>query len=204
MKGQVAEMSLTRKMLKAMGIEEEKIDQIIEAHTETVDTLKERAAENEEAAKKLPEVQKELDSLKAKGDDGYKAKYEKEHADFEKYKADQNEKEEKAAKESAVKSYFESKNISGKNLEIAMRGCRDEIAAIKLKDGKIEDAAALDELVKGDYAGLVFTAGTAGANTANPPAGNGGKYTSKADIMKIKDPTARQKAIVENPELFGR
>ena len=33
-------MSLTRKMLKAMGIEEEKIDQIIEAHSETVDALK--------------------------------------------------------------------------------------------------------------------------------------------------------------------
>ena len=35
-------MSLTRKMLKAMGIEDEKIDQIIEAHTETVDALKEQ------------------------------------------------------------------------------------------------------------------------------------------------------------------
>ena len=35
-------MSLTRKMLKAMGIEDEKIDQIIEAYTETVDALKEQ------------------------------------------------------------------------------------------------------------------------------------------------------------------
>jgi hypothetical protein len=34
-------MALTRKMLKAMGIEEEKIEQIIEAHAETVDGLKE-------------------------------------------------------------------------------------------------------------------------------------------------------------------
>ena len=32
-------MALTRKMLKAMGIEDEKIDQIIEAHTETTDPL---------------------------------------------------------------------------------------------------------------------------------------------------------------------
>ena len=31
---------LTRKMLKAMNIEDEKIEQIIEAHTETVDALK--------------------------------------------------------------------------------------------------------------------------------------------------------------------
>ena len=33
-------MALTRKMLKAMGIEEDKIEQIIEAHSETVDSLK--------------------------------------------------------------------------------------------------------------------------------------------------------------------
>ena len=32
-------MSLTRKMLKAMGIDEEKVDQIIETHAETVDAL---------------------------------------------------------------------------------------------------------------------------------------------------------------------
>ena len=42
--------SLTRKMLKAMGIEDEKIDQIIEAHSETVDALKERSADFEKNA----------------------------------------------------------------------------------------------------------------------------------------------------------
>lgn len=33
-------MALTRKMLKAMGIEDEKIDQIIEEHAESVNALK--------------------------------------------------------------------------------------------------------------------------------------------------------------------
>lgn len=37
-------MALSRKMLKAMGIEDEKIDQIIEAHSETVDSLKEQVS----------------------------------------------------------------------------------------------------------------------------------------------------------------
>ena len=63
-------MSLTRKMLKAMGIEEEKIDQIIEAHSETVDSLKADRDSYKEDAEKLKDVQKELDGLKAKGDDG--------------------------------------------------------------------------------------------------------------------------------------
>ena len=68
-------MSLTRKMLKAMGIEDEKIDQIIEAHTETVDGLKEQITQYKASAEKLPGVQKELDDLKkdSSGND-YQAK----------------------------------------------------------------------------------------------------------------------------------
>ena len=61
-------------MLKAMNIEEEKIDQIIDAHSETVDALKAERDGFKEDAAKLAAVQKELDELKAKGDDGYKAK----------------------------------------------------------------------------------------------------------------------------------
>ena len=38
-------MSLTRKMLRAMGIEDDKADQIIDAHAETVDALKQQVAE---------------------------------------------------------------------------------------------------------------------------------------------------------------
>ena len=57
-------MALTRKMLKAMGIEEEKIEQIIEAHAETVDTLKEQRDTLKADSDKLAEVQKELDKAK--------------------------------------------------------------------------------------------------------------------------------------------
>ena len=38
--GDGGEMALTRKMLRAMGIEDDKADQIIEAHAETVDALR--------------------------------------------------------------------------------------------------------------------------------------------------------------------
>ena len=78
--------------------------------------------------------------------------------------------ETKAAKEKAVKAYFEGKNITGANLDIAMRGCRDEIGAIELDGDKIKDTAALDALVNGTFAGLVVTKTVQGAQTANPPA----------------------------------
>lgn len=146
----------------------------------------------------------------AKDGDDWKSKYEKEHNDFETYKKGVTEKEAKAAKEKAVKAYFEGKNITGANLDIAMRGCRDEIGAIELDGDKIKDTAALDALVNGTFAGLVVTKTVQGAQTANPPANNGGSKLTRADIYakdehgRYKMSTAeRQKALAENPELLN-
>ena len=57
-------MSLTRKALSAMGIEDEKIDQIIEMHTDVTNALKEERDTYKADAEKLPAVQKELNELK--------------------------------------------------------------------------------------------------------------------------------------------
>ena len=197
-------MALTRKSLKAMGLTDEQVDSIVEMHTETVDGLKDKLKAAEDKANKLDDVQKELDGLKANSGDDYKAKYEAEKKAFADYKADQTAKETKAAKEKAVKAYFEGKNITGANLDIAMRGCRDEIGAIELDGDKIKDTAALDALVGGTFAGLVVTKSVHGAQTANPPANNGGKnYKTKEEILAIKDRAERQNAIAENHEMFG-
>ena len=53
-------MALTRKFLSALGIEEEKAEQIIAAHTETVDGLKAERDKYKEDAEKLPATQNEL------------------------------------------------------------------------------------------------------------------------------------------------
>lgn len=202
-------MALTRKMLKAMGIEDEKIDQIIEAHTETVDALKEKAKTYEEKANQLDAVEKELDGYKANASSDYKEKYESEHKAFEDYKKEQSAKQLQAQRESAAKRFFESKNITGANLDIAMRGARDEIAALELDGDTIKDNAALDNLVKGMFSGLVVTKSKQGANTANPPDNMGGSKMSRADIYKkdeygryVMSASERQKALAENPELM--
>lgn len=190
-------MALTRKMLKAMGIEEEKIDQIIEAHTETVDALKADRDSFKEDASKLKDVQKELDDLKAKGDDGWKEKHDKVKKEYDDYKSEVEGKEAREAKETAVKAFFEKAGITGKNLGIAMRGCKDEIEAVELDGEKIKDETALKALVDGDFASLVTTTTTKGASTATPPAagGTGGEMPkTKEEILKIKDTAERQKA----------
>lgn len=195
-------MALTRKLLKGMGLTDEQVDTIIEAHTDTVDGLKADVSRYKADAEKLPDIQKQLDDLKAAGDGGYKAKYEKEHSAFESYKSDITAKESKAAKEKAVRAYFEGKNIKGANLELAMRGCGEEMAALELDGDKIKDTKALDALIEGTYKGLISTAQTQGANPANPPANTGTGTMTKEQIMQIKDRGERRAAIAANLKLF--
>ena len=178
-------MSLTRKLLKGMGLTDEQVDTIIEAHTDTVDGLKEQVKTYKADAEKLPNVQKELDDLKAAGDGGFKEKFEKEHSDFENFKKTIQEKETKAAKESAAKAFFESKGITGNSLEIAMRGSSAEIAALELDGEKIKDSSALDALVNGTFKALVSTTTTKGANIPNPPITTPNKAYSADDIRKM-------------------
>ena len=178
-------MALTRKLLKGMGLTDEQVDTIIEAHTDTVDGLKEQVKTYKADAEKLPNVQKELDDLKAAGDGGFKEKFEKEHSDFENFKKTIQEKETKAAKESAAKAFFESKGITGNSLEIAMRGSSAEIAALDLDGEKIKDSSALDALVNGTFKALVSTTTTKGANISNPPVTTSNKAYSADDIRKM-------------------
>ena len=178
-------MALTRKSLKAMGLTDEQVDSIIEMHSETVDGLKEQVKTYKADAEKLPNVQKELDDLKSAGDGGFKEKFEKEHSDFENFKKTIQEKETKAAKESAAKAFFESKGITGNSLEIAMRGSSAEIAALDLDGEKIKDSSALDALVNGTFKALVSTTTTKGANIPNPPVTTPNKAYSADDIRKM-------------------
>lgn len=197
-------MALTRKMLKAMGIEDEKIDQIIDAHTETVEGLKDQVSTYKADAEKLPGVQRELDDLKKEGGDGgYKAKYEKEHKDFADYKAGIAAKESAAAKEKAARAYFAGKGIPAESMALVIRGAKAEIDGLELDGDKIKDAAALDSLLAGDYKGLIGKETRQGTDTKTPPDTTGGAK-SRAEIYKKDDKgryvlstEARQKALSE-------
>ena len=195
-------MALTRKLLKGMGLTDEQVDTIIEAHTDTVDGLKADVTRYKADAEKLPGVQKQLDDLKAAGDGGYKEKYEKEHSAFEAFKTDITAKESKAAKEKAVRAYFESKNITGANLDLAMRGCGEEMSAFELDGEKIKDTKSLDALVDGTYKSLVSK--PAVRLDMGARLNEGGKPMTKDEIMKITDRAERRAAIAANMDLFRK
>lgn len=181
---------------------EEIENRLVALHLGVVDPLKDDLTKYKADAEKLPSAQKQLDDLKAAGDGGYKEKYEKEHSAFEAFKTDITEKESKAAKEKAVRAYFESKNITGANLDLAMRGCGEEMAALELDGEKIKDTKSLDALVDGTYKGLVSKQ-TVRVDTGARFNG-GGKPMTKDEIMQITDRAERRAAIAANMDLFRK
>ena len=197
-------MALTRKLLKGMGLTDEQVDTIIEAHTDTVDGLKADIGKYKADAEKLPGIQKELDDLKKEdADGGYKAKYETEKKAFQDFKDGVAAKESAAAKEKAARAYFQSKGIPADSMGLVIRGAKAEINGLELDGEKIKDSKALDDLLSGDYKGLIGKETKTGTSTQTPPATTGGGKMTKEQIMGIKDTAQRQAAMLANAELFG-
>ena len=201
-------MALTRKFLAAMGISDAQIDQIIEAHRETVDALKDDRDKYKEDADKLASVTKERDELKATADkaskDPYKVKYDAIKEEFEQYKTEQKNRETAAKKNDLVRALLKEIGIADKRIDAVMRVT--DTGSIELdEEGKIQNAGELKKQFKDEWADFIVRTEAKGADVANPPGNNGGSKLTKAEIYakdeygRYKLSTAeRQKAIAEN------
>lgn len=199
-------MALTRKFLKALEIEGDKADQIIEAHTETLDGLKASLEAAQADANKLPEIQKQLEAaqteLEAVKKDSYKVKYEAIKEDFEAYKAEQSKKESRAAKETAYRALLKQAGVSEKRIDAVVKV--SDVDGVELNEkGEIDDAKDRLKSIKDEWADFIETTEVKGAATPNPPANIGGHTMTVEDIDKIKDTAERQRAMAQNLELFG-
>lgn len=206
-------MALTRKALSAMGIESDKIDSIINMHTEVTDDLKGQIETLESEIKgfkadteKYAATQKELDELKAQVEADAKERegkdYDKLKEEFENYKTEQANKAIHANKESAYKDILKDAGIPEKHFAKILK--YSDIDSIELDEkGKIKDSKDLLKSIKDEWSDHIETSGTTGANTATPPANTGGSGKTKEEIMAIKDTAERQQAMIENAELFG-
>ena len=165
-------MALSRKLLKGMGLTDEQVETIIEAHTETVDGLKKDIEKYKGDAEKLPGVQKKLNDLEAAGDGGYKEKYEKEHEAFENFKNEQTAKETKKAKENAYRELLKAAGVSEKRIPAIIKVT--DLNSVVLEGDTFKDAAKLTESIKTDWADFIESSNTSGAQTDTPPASNPG------------------------------
>ena len=198
-------MALTRKGLKAAGLTDDQVDFVMEGNAETVDGLKEERDRYKADAEKLPGVLKELDELKGKGDDGYKAKYESEHQAFEDYKTSVAAEKTTAAKEKALETALKKVGIADKRLQSVARLCKGDglLDKLELDDkGTIKDSDKLEASLKESYSDYIVKTSTQGANTPNPPAGNGGSGSITAEAFKKMGYADRLKLKKESPEQY--
>lgn len=184
-------MALTRKMLKAMGIEDEKIDQIIEAHGETVDALKKQRDDAQAAADSVPELEKQLEAAKkaaeAAAGDETGAKLKAVQDEFAAYKADVEKRESTATAERLLREQLKAAKLDDRYADLAVKDMDPSQYAVK--DGAFEDAEAVGKAVKAfaeKYPQFVTTTATTGANVAHPPASDGGQAEPKslADALR--------------------
>lgn len=172
-------MALTRKMLKAMGIEDEKIDQIIEAHTETTEALKAERDTALKSAKENENAQKELEELKANQTDEFQGKYEAEHKAFEAYKAEIEEAKAKESAKALFTATLAEMGVTGKRAEQIAKVT--DLSAFEIKDGAYKEPEKVQEAIKADWSEFIPTESVKGANVATPPQQN----TSGTDYSKM-------------------
>ena len=160
-------MSLTRKMLKAMSIEDDKIEQIIEAHTETVNALKEERDKALTEAAQVDDLKAKLEEATAEGGDDWQAKFEKEHSDFEEYKAKVESERVEADKANQYRKLLADAGVDPKRIDLLMRVT--DLSKVELEDGKLKDAESLTEGIKHEWADFITTVQKKGDKVETPP-----------------------------------
>jgi hypothetical protein len=183
-------MAFSRKWLESLGLTEVQVSAIIEEHTAVTDALKEQRDAAKKEADKLPAIQQELDDLK-NGED-FKAKYEKEHQDFEDFKAGIAEKEEADKIRTAYRKLLTDERVKEDRLDMVMR--HTDFSNMKLdKDGNLENADALKKTIAEDWGVFQVTTHERKQSVATPPGtagsasgANPGSGTSRARELYLE------------------
>jgi len=177
-------------MLKAMGIEEDAIEQIIEAHTETTDALKEQRDEYKGQAEKANGLEEELErvrkQLKAALEDESQEELKTEldkrskeledaqaanrklQGEFDAYKADAEAKDAKRRKTEAYKELLEKAGIAPKYAGKVLRVTQLDDIELDEKGG-IKDADKAIESIKSEWPEFIAKQSTKGTDPENPP-----------------------------------
>lgn len=164
-------MSLTRKFLKALGIEEDKIEEIITAHGETVAGLKDEITKAQQGADDLAAITKERDTLKQRVDALEKSSGDaaKIQADFDAYKKQVETEKANTGKKALVKKALEAAGANPAAIDL-MLGTVD-LEKVELNGDALKDAEAVLKPIKEAHGGLFGEVKPNGTPPINPPGG---------------------------------
>jgi hypothetical protein len=180
------------------------ITSLCELHTSSADGASESVRSLQQ---RLADAERERDEYKARVPmDGAetvdKAVYDKLNGEFEAYKKDVEAKETRAAKERAYRAILADAGLTDKGIEKAVKYA--DWDSMDQDGDSLKNPKELIKAAKEEWAEYVSTTVVRGANTATPPANNGGvTKKTKEEILAIKDPALRQAEIAKNPEAFG-
>lgn len=163
-------MALTRKLLKSLGIADDAIESIIDAHTETVDALKAESADFAEKAARADELAAEVERLQqsARESAGNVDKWQEEHDAFEAYKAEIAAKDARRAKEQAYADMLKAVNVDPRRIPAILKVT--DIDSMQLdENGALGDVENLKAGAASEWADFVVKTQTNAAPMDNPP-----------------------------------
>lgn len=172
-------------MLKAMGIEDEKVDQIIEEHVESIDGLKAERDRYKAGAEEAEGLRKQLEEAKAAGEGAgeYERKLKALTEEFEAYRAKVDGEAAEREKRDLYRKLLEDAGVDPKRIDSVLRV--SDLSKVAVKDGAIEGADELTEGIKSEWADFIATTSTRGAQVPNPPKGGGSNAVTPEAFRKM-------------------
>lgn len=193
-------MALTQAMLKAMGIEDEKRDQIMEAHQGVLESIKAERDELKEAAAKVPTLEKAIEEFKAaQPTEDWEKKYNELKEEFDGFKAKVETEQAEMEKARLYRAMLREAGVGERRIEPIMKVT--DLSGISVVDGAIADQETVKAAITDEWGGFIAQTSVQGASVEEPPSNVGAKM-SRDEIMAIKDTSARQRAIAANIEQF--
>ena len=192
-------MAFTRNFLKSTGLTEEQVSAVMEEHVSFVDALKKDRDSYKEQAGTIPELQKQIEGFK--GGEDWQKKYNELKKEFDDFKKDQTAKETANQIRAEYRKLLIDEKISEEWADKIVK--LEDFSGMKLDaDGKLSGIDDLRAKIQKEYGDYRTTTTVKGAKVETPPAGK--NTMTREEIMAIKDTSARQKAIAENLNLFGK
>lgn len=166
-------MALTRKFLKALGIEEDKIEEIITAHGETVTALKDEIEQAKQGAEDFAATAKERDTLKQRVESLEKVNGDaaKVQAEYDAYRQQVETDKANAGKKALIKKALEEAHANPAAIDLMLGTVK--LDEVELDGEALKDAEAVLKPIREAHAGLFGTVQNQGTPPLNPPAGDG-------------------------------
>ena len=191
-----------REILSTAGIPAENVEvavkKIMDGHVTSINALREERDNYKADAEKLPSVQKELNDIKAKGDQDWQKKFDDEHKAFEAYKNEVTAEKVSAQKSELYRALLRELKVGEAQINSILKVT--DLSKLTIKDGKLDDLEKLKETAKSEWGGFIMAKNVQGQKVDNPPANpdkNAFEKMSLADKMTYANEHPTDQSVID-------